>query len=137
MSENLTRPIIGIENRTAQEVFDIMCARFTRAQQAGEPKPVAWRIQELNGPWMVSTDPLFVRLWSDHGWKVEPLFTHTPKADPDVVRLVEAARLARRYAGVAIASATGRSPASAEEQLHNDLASIDAALATFSALGEG
>jgi hypothetical protein len=29
----VTRPIIGIENRTAQEVFDIMCDRFTRATQ--------------------------------------------------------------------------------------------------------
>ena len=28
MSENITRPIIGIENRTAQEVFDIMVARI-------------------------------------------------------------------------------------------------------------
>ncbi len=28
MSENITRPIIGIENRTPQEVFDIMVARI-------------------------------------------------------------------------------------------------------------
>lgn len=27
----LTRPIVGIENRTAQEVFDIMCDRFRLA----------------------------------------------------------------------------------------------------------
>lgn len=27
--DELTRPIVGIENRTAQEVFDIMCARLT------------------------------------------------------------------------------------------------------------
>ncbi len=26
---DLTRPIIGIENRTPQEVFDMMCARIT------------------------------------------------------------------------------------------------------------
>ena len=32
-ASELTRPIIGIENRTAQEVFDIMCDRFTRATQ--------------------------------------------------------------------------------------------------------
>jgi hypothetical protein len=25
---DLTRPIVGIENRTAQEVFDIMCSRI-------------------------------------------------------------------------------------------------------------
>lgn len=28
MSVNITRPIVGIENRTAQEVFDIMVARI-------------------------------------------------------------------------------------------------------------
>lgn len=27
----LTRPIIGIENRTPQEVFDIMCDRIARS----------------------------------------------------------------------------------------------------------
>ena len=35
----LLRPIIGIENRTAQEVFDIMCDRF-RALPASE---AGWR----------------------------------------------------------------------------------------------
>lgn len=42
MTNDLTRPIIGIENRTAQEVFDIMCSRFTAYLAAlGEQKPVA------------------------------------------------------------------------------------------------
>lgn len=46
-SAELTRPIIGIENRTPQEVFDIMCDRVrhslaaTRTSEAAEP--VAWR----------------------------------------------------------------------------------------------
>lgn len=31
---DLTRPIIGIENRTAQEVFDIMCDRFRAYERA-------------------------------------------------------------------------------------------------------
>lgn len=31
---NLMHPIVGIENRTAQEVFDIMCDRFRSAQPA-------------------------------------------------------------------------------------------------------
>lgn len=31
MNTNLTRPIVGIENRTAQEVFDIMCDRVRAA----------------------------------------------------------------------------------------------------------
>jgi len=30
------RPIVGIENRTPQEVFEIMCARFGRAAAAPE-----------------------------------------------------------------------------------------------------
>ena len=43
MTNDLTRPIIGIENRTAQEVFDIMCARLAAYLSAlGEQKPVAW-----------------------------------------------------------------------------------------------
>lgn len=33
---DLLRPIAGIENRTAQEVFDIMCDRFRHQPNAGE-----------------------------------------------------------------------------------------------------
>jgi hypothetical protein len=33
MSESLTRPIVGIENRTAQEAFDIMVDRIRRDSQ--------------------------------------------------------------------------------------------------------
>lgn len=40
---DLTRPIIGIENRTAQEAFDIMCDRIRRASPApAESGAVAW-----------------------------------------------------------------------------------------------
>lgn len=39
MQSELTRPIVGIENRTAQEVFDIMCDRFKIALSAAEPHP--------------------------------------------------------------------------------------------------
>lgn len=38
--ENITRPIIGIENRTAQEVFDIMVDRLKSAENGG------WRLAE-------------------------------------------------------------------------------------------
>lgn len=38
MVTDLTRPIIGIENRTAQEVFDIMCDRL-RAELGNEEAP--------------------------------------------------------------------------------------------------
>lgn len=33
--EALVRPIVGIENRTPQEVFDIMCDRFANALRTG------------------------------------------------------------------------------------------------------
>ena len=36
MSNDITRPIIGIENRTAQEVFDIMCDRARSLAQERE-----------------------------------------------------------------------------------------------------
>ncbi|MGN7959178.1 DUF551 domain-containing protein [Agrobacterium radiobacter] len=38
MQSELSRPIVGIENRTAQEVFDIMCDRF-RAELGNEEAP--------------------------------------------------------------------------------------------------
>ena len=43
-SENATqaallRPIIGIENRTPREVFDIMCDRFRHASAQPAPEP--------------------------------------------------------------------------------------------------
>lgn len=49
LEERVTRPIVGIENRTAQEVFDIMCDRIRRADfvfasrhndETGECEPV-------------------------------------------------------------------------------------------------
>lgn len=55
-SEDILRPIIGIENRTAQEVFDIMCDRFghrieaTRALSAEveEMRAAAIRVRDNN-----------------------------------------------------------------------------------------
>lgn len=48
--EGLTRPIIGIENRTAQEVFDIMCDRIVRrlaAEQTRASTPAVDREADL------------------------------------------------------------------------------------------
>jgi len=48
VTDALTRPIIGIENRTAQEAFDIMCDRIRRsaalaqAEQTVAAKPLEW-----------------------------------------------------------------------------------------------
>lgn len=52
--EDLTRPIIGIENRTAQEVFDIMSDRIRGAERTrlalGEgAKAVGWLRKWSNG----------------------------------------------------------------------------------------
>lgn len=46
---DLTRPIIGINNRTPLEVFDIMCDRFTRAMQAAMPAPAGVRVKADEG----------------------------------------------------------------------------------------
>ena len=45
MSKDVFRPIIGIESRTAQEVFDIMCDRFRAAISLPAQEPVAWRTE--------------------------------------------------------------------------------------------
>jgi len=47
VTDALTRPIIGIENRTAQETFDIMCDRIRRsaAFSEAEQQPVAVKPQ--------------------------------------------------------------------------------------------
>lgn len=42
-----TRPIIGIENRTAQEVFDIMCDRLRTALATAEAERDAARNEAL------------------------------------------------------------------------------------------
>lgn len=49
---DLTRPIIGIENRTAQEVFDIMCDRIRHAPllpREGVVEELEWR--STDGIW--------------------------------------------------------------------------------------
>lgn len=58
MTAETTRPIVGIENRTAQEVFDIMCDRITRA---AVPVPPAGGEGEPD--WLKSRDPFFIEGW--------------------------------------------------------------------------
>ena len=41
--DDLTRPIIGIENRAAEEVFDIMCDRIRSALRAAAEREREWR----------------------------------------------------------------------------------------------
>jgi hypothetical protein len=53
MTSPLIRPIIGIENRTAQEVFDIMCDRIAAsAHMPGSQKPVAWHCKDYADGWI-------------------------------------------------------------------------------------
>lgn len=47
--ERLTRPIIGIENRTADEVFDIMADRIRAALSASGLEPLQARVKVLEG----------------------------------------------------------------------------------------
>ena len=46
MHLDLTRPIIGIENRTAQEVFDIMCDRIRSRLSASIPAEIEAVLKE-------------------------------------------------------------------------------------------
>lgn len=105
--------------------------------QAGEPKPVAWRWRhtaktyghdcETPGPWHEGKPPPY---FPSEAWRYEeqPLFAHPPKPDPDVVRLVEAAL----EMDCAFGRWTGKT--ARQEQAMSGLA---AAIAPFSALGEG
>lgn len=62
--ENLTRPIVGIENRTAHEVFDIMSDRFRAhltdlASRAGDHTELAKLAEAATpGPWQWVGDDL-------------------------------------------------------------------------------
>ena len=107
---DLTRPIAGIENRTAQEVFDLMSDRIRRRRPSpGEPtpdhsgdatdmvapsspgggdglEPVAWRWDEqFMGVWRT-------RLTHDRPepgprvYGVQPLFTRPTPATPEGLR---------------------------------------------------
>lgn len=60
--EALTRPIIGIENRTALEVFDIMSDRI-RALAASQPAPAA---HEFDDPFTDEELALMDRAWTRH-----------------------------------------------------------------------
>lgn len=56
----LTRPVIGIENRTAQEVFDIMCDRIKALSSLeASPAPVS---EEWLDPSTAPKDGTIVRL---------------------------------------------------------------------------
>lgn len=52
----LTRPIIGIENRTAQEVFDILCSRFRANSLIAENVALRLEVDRLQTKAMVAVD---------------------------------------------------------------------------------
>lgn len=87
--DELTRPIIGIENRTAQEVFDIMADRI-RAAKAGGVEAVAWRLEGDGGIGFTA-----VKSYAD-GVRDEGKYTVTPlylAAAPEPLRVAgEAAK---------------------------------------------
>lgn len=93
--EELTRPIIGIENRTAKEVFDIMCDRFTAALAAMPAQGVKVHSDDLAVDRFSAAMKIKLsekRLhgyggWDDPGtctveWLSELLRKHVEKGDP-------------------------------------------------------
>lgn len=52
----LTRPIIGIENRTAQEVFDILCSRFRANEMIAANVALRLEVDRLQTKAMVAVD---------------------------------------------------------------------------------
>lgn len=84
----LTRPVIGLENRTPLEVFDIMCDRIRLASLTGEGEPVAWRyrfVVDRDGglsDWFVVEDAASIPTRQQQ--TVQPLYTRPqPAAWPD------------------------------------------------------
>ena len=95
-SESLTRPIIGIEDRTAQEVFDIMCDRIA----AWNRRPsTADRGGEVEAIVSDAFREFCVRDWNKPSWW----------GSEDTERFV--ARLSARIRS-ALATTAGESPAS-------------------------
>lgn len=81
MTNDLTRPIIGIENRTAQEVFDIMSARFT-AYLANLPgEPVAWL--HPTARWAKASRDVILPHCRKDGPQPVPLYAHPPATVTD------------------------------------------------------
>lgn len=67
---DLCRPIIGIENRTPLEVFDIMCDRFrghlsSQSAEVARLKEALTRIAELR----LATDRGSLRVRADEMWE--------------------------------------------------------------------
>jgi hypothetical protein len=82
----LTRPIIGIENRTPQEAFDIMADRFrsflaSLPQQTAEPVAWRWRWGKLGRDQLWHLLPRKPGPFPEDGYEVEPLYTH-PASPP-------------------------------------------------------
>jgi len=83
VTDALTRPIIGIENRTAQETFDIMCDRIRRsaALSEAEQQPVALYQLELEDGTIDHSAGIFGTVLEINGVKVvksTPLYAHPP-----------------------------------------------------------
>lgn len=77
MVERLLRPIIGIENRTAQEAFDIMADRFRALSEGDAPAPEAvvvkaleWRgpFKKFNGCWTADSPFGTYSVVNEDGW---------------------------------------------------------------------
>lgn len=109
MQSEMTRPIIDIKNRTAREVFDIMCDRFKIALSAAEP--VAWVyapdlakgsggfgkekgsvLMSLDGEWINVDTPLYAAPTTP-SVAVKALEWEAPTTGPDEYALVANAKI--------------------------------------------
>lgn len=101
MSE-LTRPIIGIENRTAQEVFDIMADRIRSClldkPEAVEGEPFAWYTVDKHGcDYMSRNEHNLRNIAADVHGEVTPLYKQPPAGAEVIERLCKALEAAETY----------------------------------------
>jgi len=132
--EGLMRPIIGIENRTAQEVFDILCDRFRPAITAYEAakgegvevKPLEWVKHPSADLWRA--DSLLGRhqvyaVISQTSWAFDA-FDGITQASGDAGSIVAAKAAAQadyetRIRSALTSPASGTTRATAWENIHN------------------
>lgn len=144
----------GVRTFSCAYYDDAITAWNTRARQAGEPKLVGWgllnpdtgRYRNALCATREAAEDIASRR-SDNYLTLEarPLFAQPPKADPDVVRLVEAAREGLICAEADLETLKQECEAAGEAPEGDELYpvykgrrdQIKAALAPFSALGEG
>jgi len=117
IGEQMMRPIIGIEYRTAQEAFDIMCERFRSSAAAIEARDaeIARLKQELDEAIAVAEDAMVCE----------------ESADAEIARLREALTQARIYLKPFSAMPVGAPGSIARQQQSDSIAAFEIVLAAL------